>query len=146
MAGKTIPISKEDKKSLYKRYLFWLYKTTKDELDKIDRKFTQLEVDKRLEKILMRKAGAWGRRTREGILPFLKEWQEYIFAKESDAQKLRFSEDGHVNPGYLFLCLKLEAIKDIIKATAGKKGLLEFKRLYEESAMKRISEDITGKR
>lgn len=146
MAAKAIPISKEDKKSLYKRYLFWLYKTTKDELDKIDRKFTQLEVDKRLEKILTRKAGTWGRRTKEGILPFLKEWQEYIFAKESDAQKLRFSEDGHVNPGYLFLYLKLEAIKDIIKATLGKKGLLEFKRLYEESAMKRISEDITGKR
>lgn len=146
MAKKTIRADKDNKKSLHKRYLFWLYKTTKDELDKIDRKFTQLEIDKRIEKILKRKAGAWGRQTKEGILPFLKEWQEYIFTKESDAQKLKFSEDGHINPGYLFLCLKLEAITDIIKTTLGKSGLLEFRRIYEEYAMKRISEDTTGKR
>lgn len=33
-------------KKLKTRYLVWLYKTTKERLDRIDRKFTQLEVDR----------------------------------------------------------------------------------------------------
>ena len=33
-------------KNLKKRYLIWFYKTTKEALDKIERKFTQMEIDK----------------------------------------------------------------------------------------------------
>ena len=41
---KSSNLSQENKR-LIKRYLTWCYKTTKEELDRIDRMFTQLLVD-----------------------------------------------------------------------------------------------------
>ena len=130
-------MNKEDKKSLHKRYLFWLYKTTKDELDKIDRKFTQLDIDRDIEKILSSK---------EGISEQLKEWKEYIIAKESDALKLKFANEGSVDPRYLFLSLKLEAIEHITKKMLGRRILLEFKKLYEDTSLRAIAQDTSGRR
>ena len=39
-----------DEKNLNKRYLVWLYKTTKEAFDRFERKFTQLEIDKTILK------------------------------------------------------------------------------------------------
>ena len=128
---------KEDKRSLHKRYLFWLYKTTKDELDKIDRKFTQLDIDRDIEKILSSK---------KGISEQLKEWKDYILAKEADALKLKFSSDGSADPRYLFLSLKLEATELITKKMFGRKMLSEFKKLYEDASLKMIAQDTSGRR
>ncbi len=139
-------MDKEDKRSLYKRYLFWLYKTTKDELDKIDRKFTQLDIDRDMQKILQRKAKSYRGATKGGLEPFLKEWKEYIFEKESDAQKLKFTEELSLNPKYLFLRLKLEAIIMCAKRRFGSGALKEFRQLYEESALRRILSDDSGRR
>ena len=36
----------KDSRNLKKRYLIWLYKTTKEALDRIERKFTQADIDK----------------------------------------------------------------------------------------------------
>ena len=58
MAKKAVSIGKDDANSLTQRYLFWLYKTTRDQTDKIDRKFTQLEVDKEIQKILEKKVNS----------------------------------------------------------------------------------------
>lgn len=143
---KSKDISAADKASLHKRYLFWLYRMTREELDKIDRKFTQLDVDKEIQKSLNDKIRGLGAAFEEKLSPFLKEWKEYVFQKESDAQKLKFAEDGQMDPQYLFLRLKLEAIEQAAKARFGSKGLAEFKKLYEESAFKRILEDTSGKR
>jgi hypothetical protein len=136
----------KDKDSLHKRYLLWLYKMTKDELDKIERKFTQLTIDLELEKKLNEKAGRLSSAARDSLKPFLSEWKEYIFTKESDAQKLKFDENGAELTPYLFLRLKLECIEAIIARRFGKKTLAFFKQLYEDIAIKRILEDTSGRR
>lgn len=146
MAKEALKIDKEVRDSLTQRYLFWLYKTTRDQTDKIDRKFTQLEVDKEIQRILTRKVRSLNREGQKKIFPFLEEWREYIFAKESDAQKLKFNEEGGLTHQYLFLHLKLTAITQIIKERFGVKTLKRFKALYEEAAFKAISQDITDRR
>lgn len=141
-----IGLTQEDEKSLIKRYLFWLYKTIKDELDKIDRKFTQLRVDKDIQKLLKKWASKAGARNEEALEPFLKEWQEYVFQKDSDAQRLKFDESGCVSAAYLFLHMKFAAVCQITRSQFGPAVLKEFKRLYEEAALKRILGDESGKR
>ncbi|OIO35223.1 MAG: hypothetical protein AUJ74_07210 [Candidatus Omnitrophica bacterium CG1_02_44_16] len=126
-----------DKRPLYKRYLFWLYKTTKGELDKVDRKFTQLDIDRKIEKILSGK---------KGISAPLKEWKDYILNKESGALKSKFSSDGSLDAGYQFLCLKLEAVEAITKKMFGGRTLAEFKRLCEDVAMSLIAQDSSERR
>jgi len=130
-------VNSEDIRSLYKRYLFWLYKTTRLELDKVDRKFTQLDVDRKIEKILS---------VKKGISAPLKEWKEYILNKETEALKLKFSSDGSLDPGYRFLCLKLEAVEVITKKMFGKCALAQFKSLCEDAAMSLIAQDSSGRR
>jgi hypothetical protein len=130
-------VNAHDKKSLYKRYLFWLYKTTRLGLDKVDRKFTQLDIDRKIEKILSAK---------KGISAPLKEWKEYILSKESEALKSKFSSDGSLDPEYRFLCLKLEAVEAITKKMFGANMLAEFKSLCEDAAMSLIAQDSSGRR
>jgi hypothetical protein len=140
---------KDDKiniRSLHKRYLLWLYKTTKDELDKIERKFTQLDIDRRVEKILKVKAASLPKGAKKDLEPFLAEWKEYIFQKESEAQKLKFNEDGSFAADYLFLRLKLGAVEEVVLARLGKKELAQFRAIYEEASVKRILEDTSGRR
>lgn len=137
---------KNDIRSLRKRYLFWLYKTTKDELDKIERKFTQLAIDREIAGILKKKAQNLSPALKAVLEPFTRGWEEYIFQKESDARKLKFAKDGSLDANYLFLRLKLQAIERVTQKYCGTKGLARFKSFYEEAAMKRISDDTSGKR
>jgi len=146
MARKLASLSRLDRMSLTKRYLFWLYKVTKDELDKIERKFTQMDIDRDIQRLLDKKTKGLDPALKKGIQPHLDEWQEYIFQKESDAQKLKFDEDGRLNASYLFLSLKLEAVTQIIRTRLGLRGYRQIQRLYEESLVKRILEDTSGKR
>lgn len=146
MAKKAVSIGKDDANSLTQRYLFWLYKTTRDQTDKIDRKFTQLEVDKEIQKILEKKVNSLKKASQKSLNTFLKEWKEYIFAKQSDAQKLKVNEEGGFSDEYLFLHLKLAAITQIIKDRFGLAALKKFKALYEECAFKAILEEPSNHR
>lgn len=124
-------MGKEDFKNLKKRYLIWLYKTTKEELDRIERKFTQLEIDKFIIKEL--KAKDKEKRAQKQIA----EFQAYILSKEMDGLELKF-EDKQLKPQYYFLKLKLGAIEKAIQKECGKKGLGEIKALYEKEMTERI--------
>ncbi len=137
---------KEDKMSLYKRYLLWLYKMTKDEFDKIERKFTQLDIDRRIEGIFEKKFKSVPEPLCSSLKNNLKEWKEYVLAKEKDAKALKFGDDGDLLASYLFLQLKLETVEEIIVSVFSKKTLKEFKELCEEYAFKRILEDVSGRR
>lgn len=143
---KAFSLAKDDAKSLSKRYLFWLYKTTKDELDKIERKFTQLAIDRRIAKVLGRDTKALGSSLAQALAPFLKEWKEYVFQKESDAANLKFTPDGAFQGRYVFLHLKLKAVLEAARDILGKKALGEFKKLYEEAAIEGILQDTSGRR
>jgi hypothetical protein len=124
-------VDKQDLKNLKKRYLIWLYKTTKEALDKTERKFTQLEIDKFMLKELNRldKSG----KARQ----FIADFSVYIQNKEKDGLSLKY--DGkELKPEYYFLVLKLKAIEKAITKEFDKSTLKEIKSLYEKEMTERI--------
>lgn len=127
-------MNKQSNLSLKKRYLVWFYKQTKEALDKVDRKFTQLEIDRYiLEQV--RKLDT-GKAARDHI----EEFRAYIQNKEKGALGRKYNGD-ELKPEYYFLQLKLQAIEKSIEKEFGKKGLDEVRFLYEREMIKRILEE-----
>jgi hypothetical protein len=124
-------MNKQDIKNLKKRYLIWFYKSAKEALDKIERKFTQAEIDKFILKELKKK-------DRSGRLKsFIDDFDAYVQKKEQDGFALKFV-NKELKPEYLFLVYKLEAIEKVIVKELGKKSLKEIKSLYEKEMTERI--------
>ncbi len=124
---------------LIRRYLLWMFKTTKESFERIERKTTQLEVDKYvLEHI----------RTRGGVLDhgkvkydgLVKEFEAYIKTKREDELKLKFSdgEGKSLHPQYVYLKNRLQAIEAAIKYFLGEKELRTMGALYEKEFTDRI--------
>jgi len=123
-------MNREDARNLKKRYLIWLYKITKEALDKIERKFTQLEIDKFMLKVLNKNKD-------KTIAKFIEEFKLYIQNKEKDAINLKY-QGKQVKPDYYFLSLKLKAIEKAVTEECGKSGLKAIKSLYEKEMTERI--------
>jgi hypothetical protein len=124
-------MDKKEIKNLKKRYLVWLYKSNKEALDKIERKFTQVEVDRFIIKELKAK-------DKDGaISAFIKQFEEYVGKKEQDGLSLKF-ENKKLKPDYAFCVAKLWVTEKAIVKALGKKGLEEIKLLYEIEMIKRI--------
>ncbi len=118
-------------KNLKKRYLIWFYKTLKEALDRVERKFTQVEVDRIILKELKNS-------DKEGVISeFIKQFEEYVAKKEGEGFNLKF-EDKKLKPDYVFLVAKLRAVERAIVKELGKKGLEEIKLLYEIEMTERI--------
>lgn len=130
-------------KKLKTRYLVWLYKTTKEQLDKIDRKFTQLEVDKFILKELQRDLCQISQEKRKTLEKPLNDFKAYIAKKEAEGVSLKFISAARKEerPEYLFLKFKLQAIEKQINSLLGKKALLEIQDLYEREMLRRIIEE-----
>ncbi len=124
-------MDKQDLKNLKKRYLIWLYKTTKEALDKIERKFTQLEIDNFILKEL-RKEDKGGK-----LKKLIDDLEAYIKNKEKDGLALKY-ENKEVKPDCDFLGLKVKAIEKAIVKELGKEALQEIKLLYEIEMIERI--------
>ncbi len=124
-------MDRKDIKNLKKRYLVWFYKSAKEGLDRVERKFTQVEVDRFILKELKRidKNGQ--------ISAFVRQFEEYVAKKEQDGLGLKF-ENNALKPSYAFLIAKLRAVEKAILKELGKKGLEEIKFLYETEMTKRI--------
>lgn len=124
-------MDKQDIKNLKKRYLIWFYKTTKEALDKIERKFTQLDIDNfvlaQLERLNKDKK----------VAGFIDEFRVYIQNKAKDGLSLKFKGED-LNPEYHFLTIKLKAVEKAIVKELGLKGLKEIKALYENEMTQRI--------
>ena len=118
-------------KNLKKRYLVWFYKTAKEALDKVERKFTQTEIDKFILKELKSK------NKDKKADKFIAEFAAYILNKEMDGLSLKF-EGKQIKPDYAFLELKLKTIEKAIVKELGKKGLDEIKSLFELEMTERI--------
>jgi LytS/YehU family sensor histidine kinase len=127
-------MDKKDIKNLKKRYLVWFYKQTKEALDKVDRKFTQLEVDQFILEELRRLD------TSHAAKNYIEEFKVYIQNKEKDALAQKY-EGKNLKPEYNFLQLKLKAIEKAVEKEFGKKGLEEIKDLYEKEMIKRVLEE-----
>ncbi len=124
-------MDKKEKKLLKKRYLLWFYKTTKEALDRVERKFTQLEIDKFILKELRRLDKS------EAIKKHIQEFENYIQYKEKEGLDLKY-ENGQLRPNYSFLVTKLKAIENSIIKELGKNSLKEIKALYEKEMSERV--------
>ncbi len=109
----------------------WLYKTTKESFDRIESKYTQLDIDRQLLKTFK------SLDQRGQAKAAIDEFAAYIVNKEKEAQSLKFNGKDF-SPAYYFLCVKLEAIERIILKELGKKALGEIKALYEQEMIERI--------
>jgi hypothetical protein len=128
-----------DKKNLQFRYLLWLYKTTKEEFDRIERKFTQVDIDRKLLRSMAGQRDALKLKGEMTPGKFLKDFKDYIDKKENDGLALKY-EGRKLRPEYYHVSLKLEAIEESIVEELGKKALKKIKSLYEQEMRRRIIE------
>jgi len=131
-------MNKQDVRNLRKRYLIWLYKTTKEAFDKYERKFTQTDIDKDLllemENELL---GAYLPHEKVQLEKFVNQFREYISAKEKSCLELKY-QGKITNPEFIFLDVKLNAIEKLIAKELGRRGLDKIKTLYELEMVERI--------
>lgn len=135
---KKIPKVTLVEKRLIRRYLLWCYKTTREEIERIDRKFTQLIVD---YFVLDDLTGA-KKKDQDCARSQIEAFKAYISNKESAAYNERFADIGKktAKPEYLYLKMRLSAIEKAVKRFLGKRDLDEIARLFEEEMTKRILE------
>ncbi len=131
-------MDKQDVKSLTKRYLIWLYKTTKEAFDCYERKFTQLEIDEYLlAEVEKELKGAYLPNEKKAMEKVVNDFRAYIAEKEKACMKLKY-KGKKANPEFLFLDIKLKAVEKAIVKELGKKMLAEIKTWYEEEMIDRI--------
>ena len=128
---------------LKRRYLVWLYKTIKEQLDRIDRKFTQLDVDRKIYEQLKRVKVLGDKSNWDKLLC---DFSDYIAKKEKDAISSKFIDSNSgLRADYLFLKTKFVALEKIIIKEFGKRALLEIKSMYEDEFVRRILEERVHK-
>lgn len=130
-----VKISKFDKKNLKKRYLVWFYKTLKEEVDKVERKFTQVEVDEFVLEDIKKESKKFS----QSIEKQIEGFEKYIQSKEKSGNQLKFN-GKKLKSEYLFLLLKLNAVEKAIVKELGKSALSEIKEIYEREMTNRILE------
>ncbi|MBP7216180.1 MAG: hypothetical protein KBA46_02735 [Candidatus Omnitrophica bacterium] len=124
-------MEKEDIKNLKRRYLIWFYKATKEALDRIERKFTQAEIDR----FILRELKTNDKE--KSVEKFIAEFEVYIQNKEKEGLALKF-EGNKIKPEYRFLELKLQAIEKAIIKELGEAALNDIKARFEEEFTQRI--------
>ena len=128
-------------KSLIYRYLMWCYKTTKEDLDRIDRYFTQLKADRYILEIFNRHPDI-KRHGSEALRQRVDDFRQYMKTKETNVLPKKFA-DGKgktLQPDYWYLKNRLAAVEKAIGAFLGKKALREIRALYEGEMLRRIIE------
>ena len=120
----------DDILKLKKRYLIWLYKETREALDRVDRKFTQIDIDRFILEELQKCA--------IGDKKLLDEFIIYVNNKKKDCETLKSKEGMYLNPEHQFLSLKLRAVEKSIVKELGAGGLEEIKDLYHQEMVDRI--------
>ena len=127
-------------KRLIRRYLIWCYKTTKEELERTDRKFTQLEVDEFILDDLLKTRSSIQGPMREQYWQEIEKFEEYKNKKQEEALTQKFFDQTKRIPqaNYLYLKNRLRAIEKAIVSFLGKKELTRIELLYEEEMTQRI--------
>ncbi len=120
-----------DLKNLEKRYLIWLYKTSKEAFDRVERKFTQLTIDRVILKELKKDKSS------RRIAKQIAEFSAYIEKKEKEGLSLKY-EGKELKGEYLFLERQLKAVEKAVVEVFGKDTLDEIKSLYEKEMTERI--------
>ncbi len=124
-------MDRKETKSLKRRYLIWFYKVAKEAFDKVERKFTQVEVDR----IVLN--GLKKRDKTQEIKKYIEDFETYIAKKEKEGAALKF-KGRKVSPDYKFLSFRLQSVEEAIRKELGQKALKEIKTLYESEMSQRI--------
>ncbi|MDD3345215.1 MAG: hypothetical protein PHO34_02090 [Candidatus Omnitrophica bacterium] len=131
-------MNNQDIKNLRRRYLLWLYKTTKEAFDKYERKFTQIDIDKDLlSEIENQLLGAYLPHDKTALEKFINQYRQYISDKEKACLELKY-RGKKINPEFIFLDFKLNAVEKLIVKELGRRGLERIRDLYEEEMSGRI--------
>ena len=130
----------ENEKRLIRRYLVWCFKTTKESLERIDRKHTQLVVDRCLFDELNRIQWPANAETREGYKKLVDDFKDYMDKKEKDLVAAKFvgPNKKQLKPDYIYLKQRLQGIERAIVNLLGKKELASIEDLYEKEMTQRI--------
>ena len=138
MAKKSKLIKRE--KDLIRRYLIWCYKTTKEELDKIDRYFTQLKADAFVLLHLRKSKEYRSSSAKNAYKDIVEQFQAYMVEKETNVLKKKYKNGQHaeLDPGYRYLKNRFVAIEKAIEHFLGANELNKICRLYEEEMTNRI--------
>lgn len=125
-----------DEKNLTRRYLVWCYKTTKEDFDKIERRFTQLKVDYFLRDYYK----GLKKDDRSDLAQHLEDFNVYIANKEEKGISDKFEDaKGRVlKKEFLYLKFRLQAIEKAIIHFLGSKALKDIKDFYEAEMTNRI--------
>lgn len=130
------------KHDLYRRYLLWAYKTTRESLERIERKTTQLVIDDYIKENIGKQKITFKGKNRLNYEGQVAEFDKYIATKRADEKKLKYASASstELNPQYVFLCHRLEAIESAIVHFLGKKELKQCAKLFNEEFTRRILE------
>jgi hypothetical protein len=136
MANRTLTKNERD---LTRRYLVWCYKTAKEELDKIDRYFTQLTVDKYIL-MQLKEVREYKKVNEHDHFRRVEEFRVYMEKKRINALKKKFldGKKGKVTPEYQYLFNRFVAIQKAVTVFLGKKELAVICSLYEKEMTQRI--------
>ena len=126
----------QKEKDLIQRYLIWCYKTTKESLDRIDRYFTQLEVDRFILRELR------SRENSSGCDKLIGDFQKYMQDKEENVLPKKFLDQKSktLQPDYQYLYQRFVAVEKAIDHFLGRKELQNIRYLYEQEMTRRILE------
>ena len=129
-----------NQKQLIRRYLIWCYKTTKEDLDRIDRYYTQLKVDQLILDQFIKAPGFF--KEEEAYQNLVRDFEKYMATKKDnvDQKKFKDSKQQVLNPSYKYLRNRFAAIEKAIEHFLGVKELRKIEALYEEEFTRRILE------
>jgi len=130
----------QKEKDLTRRYLVWCYKTTKESLDRIDRYFTQLQVDDFVLHQLRRSRDYRSSRRPNAYRNLVDDFEDYKAKKEQNVLKQKFTDSKHTKPNsqHQYLQNRLNALEKAIIHFLGKKDLAVIRNLYEKEMTQRI--------
>ena len=136
------PRQTKNQRNLIRRYLVWCYKTTKEELDRIDRYYTQLMVDEFMLDKLRKEEKMHQGKSDPMYRKLLQNFEQYTRDKKTgvDRKKFKGSKRREVTPSYRYLHNRYLAIKEAVIYFLGKKALAEIICSYEDEMTRRILE------
>ena len=129
-----------NEKNLIRRYLVWCYKTTKEDLDRIDRYYTQIQVDHFMLDVLKNDKNDKG--GGEAYSQLVDNFKIYIATKKNNVDGKKFKDVSRQIPtaDYLYLKNRFAAIEKAIIYFLGKNEFKNITKLYETEMTRRILE------
>lgn len=127
-------------KDLIRRYLIWCYKTTKEDLDRIDRYLTQNIADDFILNELTHSKDFRSQKLNAKYRSLVRDFARYKTDKRKKADKQKYLDDQCkvLRPQYQYLQYRFAAIEKAVRHFLGLKELKKIKDLYEEEMTQRI--------